>query len=84
MDLAALIKDGQVAWLHSADIPPDLRPSEPAKPGPAPKALSAYSKFPAAPDPAGELPHIWPTNPGSHSMVNAEGWSMDHHLQAVS
>lgn len=57
MDLAALIKDGQVAWLHAADIPPDLRTSQPSKTAPAPKALSTHSKFPAAPDPAGELPH---------------------------
>ncbi len=32
MDLAALIRDGQVAWLHGSDIPPDQMLSMPKAP----------------------------------------------------
>ncbi|KAK9862730.1 hypothetical protein WJX84_002760 [Apatococcus fuscideae] len=56
MDLAALIKDGQVAWLHAADIPPDMRMSQGFKPSTAPKGLSNSTNPAAALEPAGPKP----------------------------
>ena len=55
MDLAALIGDGQVAWLHAADVPPDMRQSQPSKPSTASKGPLNNSKPAAdATAPAGE------------------------------
>lgn len=55
MDLAALIRDGQVAWLHAADVPPDLRQSQPSGPITAAKGAPNSSKPAAvAPAPAGD------------------------------
>ena len=47
MDLAALIKDGQVAWLNPSDIPPDVRPAQ-TKGLATQKGMSAPSKPAAA------------------------------------
>ena len=47
MDLAALIKDGQVAWLHASDVPPDLKPIF-AKGPVAAKKPSAIGRAPPA------------------------------------
>ena len=58
MDLAALMKDGEVAWLHAADIPADMRPYQGGKPPAAPRGPNVGSRPPAAhnpPAPAGAL-----------------------------
>lgn len=57
MDLAALIRDGQVAWLHTADVPPDLRQSQPSKPSITSKGPSNSKPAAVAAAPAGEQAH---------------------------